>query len=217
MKSMNKNTTLLNEIIAIIGISIFTSLLFNYYSGKRIPLIREPDVKLQASDSLLFPESSVVVDTTLLIQPDTSITNKIKIIAPLHEQALKNSDSSKVNSENRSSKTYTLISLDQLKRLIKEKRGMLIDARNGDDYIRGHIKDAHSIPALDVDKYFSKLVEIPKDTVMILYCNNAECHLSHLLADFLRNLEFNKIFIYENGWDGWISAGLPVDTTRESD
>jgi rhodanese-related sulfurtransferase len=211
MKMWNNFSVLFKEIFLLVILSIFASLLFNYFSGKQFPLIRKPDVKVQASDSLLFSESSTIVDTSLLVQPDTSITKNIKVIAPLHEHALRNNDSS----SNKPAQTYTIISLDQLQRLIKQKRGMLIDARNEDDYNRGHIASAHNIPALEIDKYFSQLVPIPRDTLMILYCNNAECHLAHLLADFLRDLEFKKIFIYENGWDGWIESRQPIDSTKE--
>ncbi|MBI5020686.1 MAG: rhodanese-like domain-containing protein [Ignavibacteriales bacterium] len=217
MKMLNRFSPLVKEILVIVSVSILVSLLFNTFSGKGLPLIRKEIVKVQAADSVLFSPTTSKIDSALLIQPDSSITKNIKVIAPLHEQALRNPDSV-ISSSNKNSTTYyTTITLTQLQRLLNENRGFLIDARNADEYNQGHIAKAKNMPALDVDKHFAELVTIPRDTLMLLYCNNADCHLSHLLADFLRNLEFKKIYIYEDGWDGWIKAGMPVDSSKGGD
>jgi rhodanese-related sulfurtransferase len=217
MKILDRFSPLVKEILIIVSISILVALLFNTFSGKGLSLIRKEMIKIQAADSVLFPVSSSKIDSAFLIQPDSSITKNIKVIAPLHERALRHPDSIS-NSLNKTSEAYyTIITLTQLQRLLKENRGFLIDARNDEDYNQGHIAKAKNIPALDVDKYFAELVTIPRDTLMLLYCNNADCHLSHLLADFLRDLEFKKIYIYEDGWDGWVKAGMPVDNSKGED
>ncbi|MBA4313653.1 MAG: hypothetical protein C0417_13595 [Chlorobiaceae bacterium] len=217
MKVLNRFSPLIKEILIIVSISILVALLFNTFSGKGLPLIRKEMIKVQAPDSVLFSSAPSNIDSALLIQPDSSITKNIQVIAPLHEQALRNPASATNLSDKTSKEYYTVITLSQLQRLLKENRGLLIDARNAEDYMQGHIGNAINIPALEIDNHFSEIVAIPRDTLMLLYCNNADCDLAHLLADFLRDLEFKKIYIYENGWDGWIKAGMPVDNSKGED
>jgi rhodanese-related sulfurtransferase len=164
-------------------------LCFNAFAPKGLPLIRVAPVKVAASDSALFS----------MTPPP---------LAPLHERAMKNPDSVKAQ-------VFTIISLDQFKKLIARGQGMILDARNKEDYVKAHVPHARNVPAIDVDQYFEQLAPIPRDTLIIIYCNNPDCHLGRQLAEFMAVMEFKKMVLYDDGWDGWTKAGMPVDSTME--
>ncbi len=199
---MTKTTSILREIVMIILLSVFLALVYNAFSSRGIPLIRKEIQKIAASDSVLFSRSS----------RDDS-TQGVKVIAPLHERALSNPDSMAKLYPTVQEQDFKIISLTQLKKLLGEKRGVMLDARSAEEYKQGHIMGASNIPALEVEKYFDKLVTIPRDTLVIIYCNNPECYLGQVLADFLKVMEFKHLLIYDDGWDGWTQAKMPIDTT----
>jgi rhodanese-related sulfurtransferase len=209
-----QSRSLLREIALIITLSVVVALVYNHFSMKGIPLIRTDAEKVGIADSVLFRSSSVTDTVPLHDKPDSVLAKEIIVNAPLHQQALRARDSAIRKNPEVAKPVYRIISLSQLQRLMNEHRGILIDARNSDEYIRGHIRGARNIPALDTDRHIDELVMIPRDTLMIIYCNGPACDLGHVLADFLSVLEFTNLVIYENGWEGWTDAKMPVDTSN---
>jgi len=214
------------EIAAIFALAIFLALSYNMFSPHALPLIRTQPPKEAVSDSALFRTPEIVEKPFQIagadsirddLLHDTARPPKdIEVVAPLHEQALRGADSSGKAGhpvDNKNDRALQIISLDQMKRLIAAHRGVLLDARNADDYQKGHIRHARSMPAEDPDHNFPKLVEIPRDTLVIIYCNNPECHLGRTLVEFLHVMEFKNVVLYDEGWDGWIRANMPVDST----
>ncbi len=202
------------EISQICLLSILVALIYNAFSPKGLPLIRVEPQKTAVSDSALF--SSPSSDTIGHAKPvsDTTAWKDIKVIAPLHERALRNPDSVKALVQAKKEElVYRIISLDQLTRLLDAGRGLLIDARSEEDYLKGHIKGARNVFGQEPEKHFEHFVQIPRDTLVIVYCNNPECHLGRVLAEFMAVMEFNNIVLYDDGWDGWEKAKMPVDST----
>jgi rhodanese-related sulfurtransferase len=212
---MTKRTSsLIREIGLIILLSIVVALVYNYFSARGIPLIREEKEKIIIADSVLFRSSSQSDISSFADKPDSVLAKEIPVNAPLHQQALQMRDSAIRKNPEIEKPSYPMVDLSQLQRLIREHRGIIIDARNSDDYARGHISGARNIPALDTDRHIEELLAIPRDTLMIIYCNGPECELGHVLVDFLRVLEFTNLVIYEDGWEGWTNAQMPVDTSN---
>jgi rhodanese-related sulfurtransferase len=206
--------SLIKEIGLIITLSVVVALVYNFFSTKGIPLIRMEKTTVTIADSVLFGTSTRSDTSRFENKPDSVLANEIPVNAPLHQQALRARDSVIKKNPEIAKPGYTIISLSQLQRLLRERHGILIDARNGDEYTRGHIEGARNIPALDTDRHIEELITIPRDTLMIIYCNGPECDLGHVLVDFLRVLEFTNLVIYEDGWDGWTKANLPVETSN---
>ena len=203
----------MRELGVILLLSVVLALVYNTFSPKGLPLISVKPKKILVSDSALFSQPTPDTTRNVGTKSDTSTANQIKVIAPLHERALRNPDSMKAVVQAKKEETvYKIITLDQLKRLLKTRRGVLIDARSEEDYLKGHIKGAKNVFGQEPDKYFEPLVQIPRDTLVIIYCNNPECHLGRFLAEFMAVMEFKNIVLYDEGWDGWEKAKMPVDT-----
>lgn len=181
---------LIKELATIILLSVFLAFIYNTFSSKGLPLIRKSPQKIAASDSALFSSSTSIME------------NKNRLVDSLKSLLISKSESPEV---------YKVVTLEQLQRLLSEHRGYLIDARDSASYNSGHIKGAVNFPGNEPEKYFESLLQIPTDTLVIIYCNNPECHLGHDLIEFMKTLGFNNLYLYDDGWDGWIRASMPIE------
>jgi len=203
--------------LAIAFLALLLALVYNGFSPKPLPLLRTPPKVSTVADSVLFAEPArspfPAASREQEQRADTVGPANTKVIAPLHERALARKDSLERPPGKKPETVYTTITLDQLKKLLDRKRGVVLDARNEEEYRNGHITGARSIPALEIDKHIEEIVAIPRDTLVLIYCNNAECPLGRQLAEFMNSMEFTKIFLYDDGWDGWEKAKMPIDTS----
>jgi len=104
------------------------------------------------------------------------------------------------------------IPLFEAKSLYLHKSAIFIDARPTDDYERGHIRNARSLPWHEIDQRFMEVTkDISVNTPIITYCDGKTCRLSHDLANFLLDMGFTNVRILINGWTTWQNANLPVD------
>jgi rhodanese-related sulfurtransferase len=104
------------------------------------------------------------------------------------------------------------ISLIDAKKLFFQHAAVFIDARPKEDFEKGHVKGAKSLPWHDVDRKFIAVTKnIPDNTTIITYCDGEACELSHHLANFLIDAGFNHVRVLVNGWTKWRDAHLPVE------
>ena len=90
---------------------------------------------------------------------------------------------------------------------------LLLDMRDREDYRRGHIEGAISMPLEEIDKRYRNL---PKDKDIVTYCYNQYCHLSTLGA--LKLVEHGIPAKEMNvGWKEWLSAGYPTHLSESAD
>jgi 3-mercaptopyruvate sulfurtransferase SseA len=66
--------------------------------------------------------------------------------------------------------------------------------------------------AMKPEEYLHWMVEIPRDTMVVIYCGNPVCHYGRTLAEFMGSFGFTNLLLYDDGWDDWTAAGLPVST-----
>lgn len=103
------------------------------------------------------------------------------------------------------------VSTKQVLELVKNKKSIIIDARNQEAFNRGHIPGSVNIPALEVFNYVEMLNLIPRDTLIVVYCEGINCELSHILAEFLKGMNFVRIFHYAGGIEEWVKNRLPLE------
>lgn len=110
--------------------------------------------------------------------------------------------------------TDVIVTTDQMKHVIKTGNALIIDARNPEAYIKGHIPTAINIPFIEVFNYVEILHSIPRDTLMIIYCDGVHCELSKNLSQFLKGMNFTKIFLYHDGIEVWNAQNLPLEVKQ---
>jgi rhodanese-related sulfurtransferase len=104
---------------------------------------------------------------------------------------------------------FRIINLDQMKRAVTEKKGLLFDARTPDEFAAGNIPGAVNLYAMAPETWVERIAGIPRDTLVIIYCSNPHCPFGRTLAEFLGSFEFTNILLFDAGWDAWSGAGLP--------
>ena len=103
------------------------------------------------------------------------------------------------------------ISLEEARKVFHSKEGVFLDARSSELYEQGHIMGARNLPWQAVDEYFDAVMEdIPKDRLVIAYCDGEDCALSKDLAIELLFRGYENIRVLINGWSVWQENQFPV-------
>jgi rhodanese-related sulfurtransferase len=105
------------------------------------------------------------------------------------------------------------ISLDDATNLHQSKGAVFMDARPLEEFTKGHIQGAISLPWHEAEhRVMDVTADMANEAVIITYCDGDTCDLSKDLALFLENLGFSNVRVLVNGWTIWQEAGLPVET-----
>jgi rhodanese-related sulfurtransferase len=98
-----------------------------------------------------------------------------------------------------------VISLAELKSLLEENSPILIDVRDEDVFLRGHIPEALNYPLKAYDSIKKALIDELKssDHPIVLYCGSKSCRDSQLMADKLVQNEIPKsrLLVYKGRLD----------------
>jgi len=102
----------------------------------------------------------------------------------------------------------------ELAELLFDQGGALfVDARPHNQFVQGHIRGALSLPWQEVDHHFAQIADrLEGNHTIIAYCDGENCDLSHELALFLKEMDFENVRVLVNGWSVWQHAGLPIET-----
>jgi len=104
-----------------------------------------------------------------------------------------------------------LIPLARAKELFESKSALFIDTRHEFDYKNGHIRDAVNVALNEFDTHRVRLDKTPKDKLLVVYCDGADCNSSIEMAIKLMELGFTNVTVFFGGWQEWKSADLPVE------
>jgi rhodanese-related sulfurtransferase len=106
---------------------------------------------------------------------------------------------------------FTLVSLEEAKRLFSSKQAVFIDARSPEDYRQGHILWAQNLPWETLEEHMDETAaEIPLEQTIVVYCDGEDCMLSEYVASELFYRGYDHVKVLVNGWTKWLEAGLPI-------
>lgn len=89
--------------------------------------------------------------------------------------------------------------------LMMNDSALLIDVREKNEFVQGHIPNARNMPMAGIAEQTDKL---SKDSPIILTC--ATGARAQNAFKTLSQKGFQNLFVLESGLDGWKSAGLPI-------
>lgn len=115
----------------------------------------------------------------------------------------------KVLQDFRQEDTTETIDAPALLRLLEKDDTILIDVRPEEEYRRGHIHRAISMP---VDQLRDRPFPLPKDRSVIVYCRGPFCVYADEAVALLRQQGYRASRLRE-GYPEWALAGYPVDKT----
>lgn len=88
---------------------------------------------------------------------------------------------------------------------------LFVDARGEEVYAEGRIPGAFSLPYKGFDDgAVPEMVDyLPRDQLLVIYCDGADCHASQVVYDRLLELGFKPEFmkIFHGGWNEWKETG----------
>ena len=99
-----------------------------------------------------------------------------------------------------------MVSPKRLTEIVNKENGVVIDVRKADDYRRTRIAASRNIPA---DQIQNRLGELDKSRPVVLVDRTGG--LSKTVAQLLRGVGFEKVYILENGLFAWQKEGMPLD------
>jgi rhodanese-related sulfurtransferase len=109
----------------------------------------------------------------------------------------------------------TVIGTQEMKALLTSKAPVVVlDARAGkwDDGRR--IPGAIAVSPTATAEEVAKAVPA-KDSLIVTYCANLKCQASAKLAENLKSLGYTSVLRYEDGIEGWTSAGNAVEAPKK--
>jgi rhodanese-related sulfurtransferase len=96
---------------------------------------------------------------------------------------------------------------------------VFIDARNDENFERGHVPGAIQCDHYAFEKYIDNVApRVAGAAKVIVYCNGDTCEDSLLVCRDLAEGGFvqpDQVYLYTGGWEEWIRNNMPVATGRE--
>jgi rhodanese-related sulfurtransferase/DNA-binding transcriptional ArsR family regulator len=98
------------------------------------------------------------------------------------------------------------VDANSLAKMVKKDEVIVLDVRSEEEYSRGHIHRAISIP---IDELSKQLKKIPKDKTIVAYCRGPFCVYADEAVAILNKKGFVARRLNE-GFPDWALNGLPV-------
>jgi rhodanese-related sulfurtransferase/biotin operon repressor len=112
-----------------------------------------------------------------------------------------------IRQANFTAKPVEELTLAELIRRLEREDVVLLDVRSAEEYKRGHIPKALSLPLEEIDRRWK---DLPRDKELVAYCRGPYCVLSDRAAQKLREygIQVKKLSV---GYPEWEQAGFPVE------
>lgn len=209
------------EIALILIVAIVIAFAYNLSKPKPMPLIWEPKEIKVLSDEDVFgnmEQSKEQIDNDLtdatITEPETFQPNEEKLVDDkIAEKKIEVAESKKAVVEREKKKepdselptnTEFTVTYEQMKKIVSNPDFIIIDARNPELYEKSKIGKAINIFPYDEEAVFMpKILDLPSDKRIVIYCDGGNCDASHKLAEAIKSFGYKKVFIYTGGWDDW--------------
>ena len=103
------------------------------------------------------------------------------------------------------------VSADELLKKIESEEVILLDVRPEEEYNRGHIHQAISIP---IDELTERVKELSRKKEIIAYCRGPLCVFADEAVELLRKYGY-KANRMEEGFPDWLAQGYPAAINEE--
>lgn len=105
-----------------------------------------------------------------------------------------------------------IIKAEEVKKLVDERKALIVDSRPPGRYHEGHIPSAINIWWSEFDKKLNLLPE-DKNAKIIFYCGGVHCALSPASLRRAETLGYTNAKVYHAGMPDWKQKGYPVAST----
>ncbi|MGH9864182.1 MAG: rhodanese-like domain-containing protein [Candidatus Acidiferrales bacterium] len=96
---------------------------------------------------------------------------------------------------------------DIKKRLDAGEKMILVDTREDNEWVKGHIPGALHLGKGVIERDVEKTIP-DKNATLVLYCGGG--FRSALAADNLQKMGYKNVISMDGGWRGWTESNFPV-------
>ncbi len=104
----------------------------------------------------------------------------------------------------------TLAAEQVIELILNEPALVVIDTRRGEEYVKGHIEGAISLPDTDMSVEVLAQYVADKDTPVLFYCNGARCLRSSNAIIKAQEWGYRQLYWFRGGWLEWREKKLPI-------
>jgi len=103
-----------------------------------------------------------------------------------------------------------------IRRIIQEKKRIILDVRPLEFYEEGHLPGALPFPLMEFDTVIGTLLEMTdQQSPILIYCSGFECMDSHNFATNLENMRFTNVKVYPGGFRQWQEMGYDIEKNEK--
>ena len=111
---------------------------------------------------------------------------------------------------------WTSMDNEIIRRIIQEKKRIVLDVRPLEFYEEGHLPGALPFPLMEFDTVIGKLLEMTdQQSPILIYCSGFECMDSHNFATNLENMRFTNVKVYPGGFRQWQEMGYDIEKNEK--
>lgn len=103
------------------------------------------------------------------------------------------------------------ITYEEALSLFQSKTAVFVDSRHEYDYKLGHIQGALNVPLKEFDSRKEAIARIPREALVVAYCDGEECNSSLELAVKLSRAGFSNVKVFYGGWREWQAHQQPTE------
>jgi rhodanese-related sulfurtransferase len=101
-----------------------------------------------------------------------------------------------------SEQEFAELTAEQVHQHINDRTAFLVDAREEQQYLDGHLRGALHLPSSAVYEMIENVTTvIPLEEKIVVYCGGKDCEASHNVAAVLREYSYTDVQVYTNGWE----------------
>lgn len=124
----------------------------------------------------------------------------------------KNAEIERILQEFRKSReALDALTISELKSKIRNDQVSIVDVRPEEEFDKGHIASALSIP---VDQLEKRMKELPENDEIVVYCRGPFCVFADDAVKMLKARGYN-VKRLEEGYPDWALMGLDIETNKE--
>lgn len=98
--------------------------------------------------------------------------------------------------------------------LYQSGEAVFVDSRHEFDYKLGHIRGAINLPLAEFDNKEDIVASLPRNKILIVYCDGADCNSSMELSMKLMESGFRSVKVFFAGWNEWQNQHLPTAVSQ---
>lgn len=107
---------------------------------------------------------------------------------------------------------FETISRDEAKQILMGGHDViLVEVLGPDEFHRFHLPRAINVPFDDQFDERIRQAVADRSAPVLVYCRDAECHLSRQAAQRMDELGYAAVYDYEAGKEDWKAAGLQIE------